>query len=92
MKPKDFIKQLALISGASISYSNHAILLNSPSVVGVSEHLCFGVFEINAIVLVNENVSLKLPNKEVIADYDANQKVFWDVNQHHDSNSNYPFN
>lgn len=61
-------------------------------ITGASEHLCFNVFKINAMVLVNENLSLKLPNKEVIADYDANQKVFWDVNQHHDSNSNYLFN
>ena len=44
------------------------------------------------MVLVNENVSLKLPNKEWIADYDANQVVFWDVKQHYDSNSNYLFN
>jgi hypothetical protein len=72
-KPKDLIKQLALITGAI-------------------EHLCFNVFEINSMVLVNENVSLKLPNKEWIADYDANQVVFWDVNQHYDSNSNYLFN
>ena len=73
IKPKDLIKQLALITGAI-------------------EHLCLNVFEINAMVLVNENVSLKLPNKEWIADYDANQVVFWDVNQHYDSNSNYLFN
>lgn len=57
-----------------------------------SEHFCFNVFEINAMVLVNENVSLKLPNREWIADYDANQEVFWDVNQYNDSNSNYFFN
>ena len=49
----------------------------------------WGVFLFN---LVNENVSLKLPNKEWIADYDANQEVFWDVNQYNDSNSNYFFN
>jgi len=73
MKPKDLIKPLVLITGAS-------------------EQLCFNVFEIIAMVLVNENVSPKLPNKEWIADYDANQEVFWDVNQHHDSNSNYLFN
>jgi len=42
--------------------------------------------------LVNENVSLKLPNKVLIADYDANQEVFWDVNQYNDSNSKYFFN
>lgn len=73
MKPKDLIKPLALITGAS-------------------EQLCFNVFEINVMVLVTENVSPKLPNKEWIADYDANQEVFWDVNQYNDSNSNYFFN
>ena len=73
MRPKDLIKPLALITGAS-------------------EHIYFNVFEINAMVLVTENVSPKLPNKEWIADYDANQEVFWDVNQCNDSNSNYFFN
>ena len=76
MKPKDFIKQLAFITGASISCPNYAILLNSPSVVGASDHHCFGIFEINAMVLINESVSLKLPNKELIANYDVDQKIF----------------